>query len=119
MGISTDAYLFYGVCLPDDFYPELKIWEDEDEVVDLYNWEEVVKKTDLPESNQISMGLHCHMDDPMWFVCAEQYSAWRGSPEEIKSFAVKPKWDLQIKEFCEKLGLPYEQPKWWLVSYWG
>ncbi len=45
--------------------------------------------------------------------------AHRGDALEIENLDVQPEWDGLLKHFCEIMEVPYKQPKWLLVSYYG
>jgi len=30
-----------------------------------------------------------------------------------------PEWDALLKTFCEKSGVPFVQPKWWIIASYG
>ena len=78
------------------------------------------------EDADISIASHQHHDCRVFFVCAAEanFSAYRGDPTEIPTVALgndtqRAAWDAKIKAFCEVYNIPYQQPKWWLASYWG
>lgn len=119
MGVSTNAYLFYGYHLPEDFEPP-------EEATEL--WE-----------GDVLMGSHCSMDCPMWYVYIKgsETRAWRGEPQpvNVRDMAYKAypsdDWDNKIRSFAVKYGLPVPGENidldggqasdlgWWLASYWG
>jgi hypothetical protein len=114
VSVSTDALLFWGFDidpdngeLPEDFDQ----WHDE-------------KYSDLElleERFGCSLETHQHSDYPVYIFTptASLSKAWRGSPKEITSLTVDPKWADQLRAFCEALGVTYREPKWLLASYWG
>jgi hypothetical protein len=79
------------------------------------------RKREIIEASGCTFGSHCSGDCPMDYVAVveSETTARRGYPEEITSLEVKPDWEPKLREFCEKLNIPWGEPKWWLVSYWG
>lgn len=139
MTVSTDGILFYGFLLEND--PEE--WEAPFNTDD---WEEVycakkglpapadpyegreslfkeywTAKRDLLKEANAKLSAHCSGDYPMWYVCvnASETTANRGYPQQIDNLNVGPDWHAKLKDFCDTLGIEYQQPRWWLVSYWG
>jgi len=125
MGLSTNAYLVYGVPIP-KWDEQIRIeqqelpkefWgKDEDPDSEIYIG-------DLNDDN-CEMFSHCHGDCPMWIAkpkSIEHKYAWRGYPVEVHSYelTVSVTDDDNLRKFCEKLGVEYTEPKWWLCSYMG
>lgn len=81
-------------------------------------------KRDVEIEFGCSIGQHCSGDYPMpyVFVNASITRAARGYPKEITSLSVGDDWNEKLAKFVAELGIvPPEgqEPKWWLVSYWG
>ena len=128
MGVSTDAYLFFGF----DFFAPASgkgnspQWREEGD--DRFYWSEWASSRQLREQGisdkleklNIYIGSHCSSDFPIWFICTEEsyVCAWRGYPKEAKMEAGENAV-ARLKEACELLGIEFEEPKWWLASYWG
>lgn len=57
----------------------------------------------------------------MYYLHGRQFIAYRGDVDEIDpaKLITTPEEDAVIREFCERYGIPYKQPKWYLVSCWG
>jgi len=83
-------------------------------------WREAKEKFRKSTWN-VAIDAHCHSECPMHYVHGRQYTAYRGNVNEINPVDLipTPDDDVAIKEFCEKYKIPYKQPKWYLVSYWG
>lgn len=82
-------------------------------------WEE---KRNINKQCGIGVHAYCSGDYPMYFVCIEEtrYVAYRGDAVEIPIAMTNwPKWDAKLKAYCELMHLPFKDPKWLLVSYWG
>ena len=138
MGQSTDAILFYGFHAEEGDWDEIigDDWEDayaakkgDPEPGVPYDTAENKKlhsdfwnrKSKLVDAEPCEVGTHCSGDFPMPFVCvkASKTRACRGYPEEIKSLDVGEDWKAILMAFCELLGIPWQEPKWWLVSDWN
>lgn len=145
MGVSTDGILFYGICIdpeevevpwhseeddgdgPEIHYAaKMGVKEPEDEysdkpgVKEKYSkyWDE---KQRINKESGCKVVWHCSWECPMFglAISASTRTASRGYPTEIKAVEVDENWDVCLKDYCEKMDVEYEQPKWWLVSMWG
>jgi hypothetical protein len=137
MGTNTDAILFYGFHHEDGESWEEILGDDWEALLasksgivaptgtfeeQKAEWEEFWRrKYDLRAAEPCEVGDHCSGDYPMSFVCVKdsKINAARGYPEEIKSLDVRPEWDAQLRAFAEKMGLPWQQPRWWIASWWS
>jgi len=140
MGVSTNAILFYGIAYDDDV--EMP-WEDEImDPEDFYArargakiptveyemdkraherfWDERRK---LMRASGVEIGRHCSDRYPMLYLATREteITAYRGFPKTVDPKGLVPPKDAdkKLKDFCETMGLPYRQPEWTLVSYWG
>lgn len=121
MGVSTDAILFYGFTFYDQDSGAPEGFEHLEGAAEdawtFHNWS--------TDSKYVEIDTHCSNGSPMYFVSVKKpgWVAWRGRAVEIDPAvmgdAAQRLWDLQIKEFCEEHNIPYQQPKWFLASYWG
>jgi hypothetical protein len=140
MGQSTDAYLFWGFSGEGEEEGESWIAEEFER-----DWESayaakrgLVEPTssdfDSPEwkaywrqqreliaACPCEIGSHCSSSYPIEFACitASFATARRGDPQEITSIEVGPGWRDELMAFCELMGIPWQEPKWWLASNWG
>lgn len=117
MTTSTDGILVYGIHLQD------REWGDED-LLDAYGWPgEEPQWTWLRENVPVDFSYHCCAEYVMTVLTIRgaEYIAPRGSPLVITPamLQIKPQWNKQIKEACERLGVTYVEPQWWLQSWWG
>jgi hypothetical protein len=138
MGVNTDAILFYG------FHAGENEW---DELIGEGDWQDVLAtasghpppsapfsddtqdehlafwrmKKSIADAEPCDIDFHCSGSAPMPFVCvkASRTTSARGDANEIKSLAVDPTWDEALQIFTKKMGIPWQQPRWWLVSYWS
>lgn len=140
MGVSTNAILFYGVHFEEG--TEFPWDEGDDNDVDgwyaekmgvprpegEYNEKAYDKYRDerrpLLDKMGVEVGSHCSDKCPMPYISVRgtEVLACRGYPEEIdpkKLVQPSPKQIQALKDFLELAGLEWEEPKWWLVSYWG
>jgi hypothetical protein len=157
MGVSTNAYLFYGF---EFFSPEnegeklsfdIDAWEDEyaarcgikdtsglrDEHGEYAlekgtkefeaaekRWDEYTEaRRRAVEACGCVIDSHCSGDAPIYFVTHKDHFevATRGVALEIPPGRFKVE-DHQIQAmiaFCQRMGIPYREPKWILASYWG
>jgi sulfatase maturation enzyme AslB (radical SAM superfamily) len=137
MGTSTDAILFYGFHADegewDDFFGEewentfaAKVGTPEPVVgfdTEKHKAEHVAfwrARKKLVEAEPCEVDSHCSGECPMPYVCvkASKTKACRGYPQEIKSLTVEPEWEIQLNKFCELMNIPWQEPRWWLVSDW-
>lgn len=146
MGISTNAVLFFGFtfaegddCLgnflgdwemeyagkkglaaPDFDFPEdgdpdrdakKKLWRE--------YWDAV---NELIGASGCKMDAHCSSEYPMWYVCVgiSEKTASRGNPLELalEDLVVGDDWVIMLRDFCDKVGIEWEEPKWWMASDW-
>jgi len=45
--------------------------------------------------------------------------ASRGYPKKVTMFTGSPSWFEQIKTFCQIMEIDFQEPAWYLASYWG
>lgn len=130
MGVDVTARVFYGIPLGRDFqFPET--WNEDDGVAEGWipaylasigitekdnekeYWE---KSTELAIKGVTGIGWGCAEGCEKYYVRISDagVSSYWGDIEEI-DFIVKPEWNEQLKDFCEKVGLEYKQPKWYLT----
>ena len=137
MGQSTDAQLAYGIPLGDDEYnpkdmmPLFRENSDRfDDVWDFLIWMHFGDElSDEPFFERIKsvpceLQKHCYCDYAMYnlVIRESETTAYRGDVEQFDpEYFDKPydEWDAIIKDFCEKAGLEFQQPKWLLTSMWG
>ena len=136
MGQSTNAILFYGYSLGEDFeWPNEELKEDPDEYYaksmgvappehvdyDSDEWSAYwdAKQTAC-EASGCGIGQHCSGDYPIYFVHAKCITSYRGDETGIcfaeYGTAIMTE---QLKRYAAVLGLPFHEPQWLLVSYWG
>lgn len=122
MGVSTDAYLYYGFdihdaeeqepYLPDAFFSKHQL-DDDCDMTDILER--------LCDGEAIFYEYHCSGDFPIYFIFTQLYRVGRGYPETIteEMLKIEPAWEEQLKAFCEKNSIPFQKPSWRLASYWG
>jgi hypothetical protein len=137
MSVSTNAMLFYGFTFAEnDEEPPWYTDEYEDE------WEKyyVTQKGVLYPSGDASLGvindywamwnkiiaecpcsigIHGHSDYQHLFVYAKDhyYKARRGYPQMVPSLKADTKSLDQLYQFCKLMGIKWQEPYWYLVSY--
>ena len=118
MSTSTDAILVYGYHLPSQDDAELHIPE---EASDLFGGQ-----------HPVQIGYHCSdsYTMPYVYIKKSEIRAYRGTPKPIEALKYEVGWDLQLREFAAKYGIPgpgdsidmYNRASdlgWWLMSWWG
>lgn len=138
MGTSTDAILFYGIHGDEGEWEGISIesWEsvlaekrgvvdpetpyktEEEKRIQSEYWD---RKREICEAEPCAVGIHCsyECEMPYAYVKDSRIEASRGYPEAVSSLTVNPKWDANLKAFCDLIEIPWSQPQWWLVSFWG
>lgn len=137
MGVSTNAYLAFGLDLG-EACPQL--WDngfDEYEyVIKKWNLVQPDAEKDSPEMDayytemfQLSKEFpvdvirHCSEGSPMYFVALKRTvnQASRGYPEQIKpeEMTASEQEIAVLKAFCDEQGIEWQEPAWHLFSYWG
>lgn len=131
MSISTDAYLFYGLCwdYEDHFWP----WQLDDEGFPLGDYEDAWDWADAhPEAGvatytndgPLMIGTHCSTGCRMGYVAVSstKIRAARGYPEKVTSLAIPEGAEEQLRAFCAAAGYDFaalvEEGRlgWWLCS---
>lgn len=126
MGISSDGIFFYGLLWKDE---DVEPWKSptpdelekskygEPDGEELYE----VRSGNNPENSPVEMGIHCSFNCSMHYLAVKEshVTAWRGYPKQAKVLEVDPKWERQLKEFCEIMGIKWKEPAWWVTSLYG
>jgi hypothetical protein len=117
MGVSTNAYLVYGVMLKEGSFSSLGGDQAEPGTP-----KSLAYRGD--SHNGIRILRHCSDTDPEYIVCAAEpwHVAIRGYPEKIHplNLAETPPAGFKIMDYCKEHGLQTEgRPGWLLCSYWG
>jgi hypothetical protein len=131
MGFSTNAYLFWGFTFdsPDREIRLRPLWaedgpwaEEGGERVWGYwpYWSDVEKVARLKEI-RVVLDAYCSKINPSWFVSLQDacHRAWRGHSLELPGLALPMDARERLHEACNLMVIPWQDPKWWLVSYWG
>lgn len=122
MGVSTDAYLVFGVPVPEEFIEEYEDTEEEDDGSSnpLGYMAYMGSSVDI-DGVKVGLVQHCSSDYPEYFVVPDgaKFYAWRGNPVVVASLDTKPEWVPALRAFCEKHNIPWQEPQWWLASDFG
>jgi hypothetical protein len=142
MGVSTDAILFWGFSGGEDeegeswYRAELRedweaVYADKvgmcppDAAYDPANsevwrgyWRE---KRAVIAAGGVEIDQHCSSEHPIPFVAitASVIRASRGQMKPVAPLAAGGDWAEKLRAFCDLLGIPWQEPSWWLASYWG
>jgi len=77
----------------------------------------------LAEGAGCVVDTHCSGEYPIYFVALKDkyFRASRGNPTEIDmgSMVITSMEKEKLRRFCELLEIPWQEPKWYLASYWG
>lgn len=136
MSVSTDGMLFFGIVYGEgdveNFYDATAEWNRSHQPTQPQGldysppeWDAWRKLNRAWErnGNKIEQGNYCSGEYPMYYVALSRHhrQASRGDPLQVDPMKlIVTEHDVQIlREFCEKAGLPWKDPKWWLASYWG
>jgi len=147
MGVSTDAILCWGINLGEDLPWEEKAVElgyesgsDDEFLAFMFCGVEKPKeewveggenenysaywkaKREALEEYGVELVGHCSYDYPMYILAmaASVTRASRGCPATITNLEEQPGWEERLTDACEKLGLPLDsERKWILCSMWG
>jgi len=136
MGVSTDAILTFGIDLNDElpaFLTNAETEEEHDDLDDflaheagLTDWRaegHYEKKRALVESCPVEIVRHCSGEYTMYILAVRGTvrTAYRGHLTEIDptSLVVSPEKIVSFKKWCEDHGVEYQEPKWFLVSFWN
>jgi len=128
MGVSTNAYLFYGFTFHDveagiGEPPQWKRREGDSIDPRWTDWEYHCDAATVSRLKDLGIAIHCHRHSeyPAYSICLSGtwMSAYRGHPVVIENLDVPEDADTGLRLACELLGIKFEQPKWVLASHWG
>lgn len=76
-------------------------------------------KINLAQACGVNVGIHGYDGYTCHYVSIKE-TELRGSCGEATEVVADRRsqninWDSQLREFCELMGIPFTQPKWWLV----
>lgn len=133
MGMDARAYLFYGFVVEEgEGFSIPDEWDGD--------WENYYQKTFKPEVGRWSKDFtpeqsreywekysafqkslnveirHTEYDCFMLFIKDSLITAYWCDATEITSLATRVGWEAQLKDFCEKMKIPYQEPKWRLCA---
>lgn len=122
MGVSTDAYLYFGVDVLDDeegYGP--KAWIESDQK-DEDGYEEYFGDwIDQQNLEGVDSASHCSSTYPIHFIYTTMVRASRGYPEKIRPEGMQesPEDRTTLEKALDKLGMPELKEKigWYLASY--
>lgn len=139
MSQSHDSRLFYGICIGEDlgeldpfstnddwieFKGPKKPLDTHGERYDSAEWDSWrTQKYLFKQSDKfVEIEIYGYIDEPKYRVTGKEINVYGSRPYEINVEILQmnmESYDQSIKEFCEKYGIEYQQPKWYLVNYWG
>ena len=140
MGISSDAYLFWGFYdteendwinfgknHQDPDYVELDYDGDDDDWEDAYvkrmglkNEESWNAKHKLIQDCGCEIGSYCSIDVSIPFVAiSDSLVCVSFDCCVIKSLQIKSDWERKLREFCKIMEIKWSEPEWCLASWMG
>jgi hypothetical protein len=130
MGVSTDAYICFGINLGENLsIPHPDNLEGEDDT--LYQWEALEILEPKLVKYKLEVVPHCSEGHPMFVLGYEPSREWacRGYPETLNLKAMQKlegKGKKAFKDFLDEeaelvrqLDLETDQPSWLLFSNWS
>lgn len=127
MGVSTDAYLFYGVEIYIKERGDGLLSSKHQERMDEFGENVAEYVTGLLEVSGVEgveVDYHAHGDYPVYYLSVKKFVAWRGYSKPLTSedFIVTEDVVLALDEALDVLGVPEDTEThigWHLASYWG
>ncbi len=134
MGNSATAKMFWGFPIDSDSEDKERVrdWEEKYTAAkgcpapagefnrDTYRaW--LDKKQPLMKAAGCDVGSHGYeYEDDYVCIAASEVSVEWGEARRLDSlYVVQPEWEAKLKDFCEALGLTYQEPGWYLVVHYG
>jgi hypothetical protein len=115
MGVSTDAYLVFGIDLGEE--------DNWDEDAHLRELTALHDDCEMDDESRVEMVDHCHHDYRMWILAVKGTlkRAYRGSPTEIapSALTVSAEQMSGLRAFCGEHNIEWKEPKWLLCSMWS
>lgn len=127
MGMDARATLFFGFCIPDG--------SDTRQMLRDGNWEERYTKAVGIDPDSLSyqdrrnviiasgcrIVRHVCSDDPQYAVAINDSitTAEWDAPVNASPKAIGDRCAAILSEFCRVMGIPWQEPAWWLCAYWG
>lgn len=115
MGVSTDAYLVFGIDLGAE-----EDWEDAGHLVALTAAHD---DCEMEDETRVELVDHCHHEYRMWILAVKGtlVRAYRGSPKTIdpEKLKITPAQIEGLCEFCREHAIDWKEPKWVLCSMWS
>lgn len=135
MGVSTDGIVAFGFDLGEELPASFRTYlgsedDDDEEYFDwdafvehhlgLQNEEDPARKAGR-EGFSVDLVTHCSYDYPMYFLAVNgtEVSARRGYPKKLDLADVTAAKIQAMREFCEQMGIEWQEPSWHLMSIWG
>lgn len=128
MGVSTNAILAFGFDLGEEL-PDA-FTADEDEYFDWWEWickhlgiedEDYAVRQAAIKAFPMDMITYCSNEYPMYFIAVSgtKQTTRRGDVDEVEFTSVSADEIQALREFCDKTGIEWQEPRWRLMSYWG
>jgi hypothetical protein len=119
MGVSTNACLFFGAELGDRYETEGILFPNAIDVdVDVHDYI-VGKLSEADLLEKVELGVHCHYDDPVYYLYSREFTACRGFSQPVDDLTVGEGEVAVLKRALDVLGIPDAKLGWRLASYWG
>lgn len=127
MSISSDGIFFYGMIWKDEEPPwkplSEKELEEDDDLSTNPEWEDIYRLRSGKEIRglPVELGAHCSYESGWYFlgITSTIVRASRGYPEKAPTVIERGEWRSQLEEFCAIMGIPWQEPAWWVTSIYG
>jgi hypothetical protein len=116
--MTTQAILFWGFAIPEDSPTHRRIEEDlageeappEDSIA-LPMW-------DGKDRGPVSVDTYRDTDNSLFYLAVnesvESTTIWQAKP--ITPRAADPSWPVLLRTYCDRHGIPWQEPGWYLAA---
>lgn len=119
MGVSTDGILFWGFTFAGEDHRHIDPpWEGH---WSSWEWKAEKELKEKLTALGIEIDSHCSSEYAEYYITLTEtkHTASRGYPEEITQLEVPKDGRDRLQKACALLCIEWQEPKWWLASYWG
>jgi hypothetical protein len=68
----------------------------------------------------VALEFHCSGEYTMYFLAIQGTvtTARRGYPQVVELASIAPEKEQALRDFCERFGIEWVEPRWTVFSYW-